>query len=151
MSEIVGFTPHQREWIDGLRSMADFAEAHPEMLTKYPMAASLFAGLPEGDPKEEMAKMARTLAPCEKKVPDYGTGSFHLVKRFGPHKYVVYTERENVCVRKVVGTEDVEVEVYSEEAQAIIDTLPKVTQMETREIVEWDCEPLLSSGVTVDV
>ncbi len=146
MSEIVGFTTQQQSWVDGLRAMADFAEAHPEMLPEYPMAASLFVGLPEGDPKEEMAKMARVLAPCEKEVPDYETGSFHLVKRFGPHKYTVFTERENVCARKVIGTEDVEVEVYSEEAQAIIDTLPKVTQTETREIVEWDCKPLLSNG-----
>jgi hypothetical protein len=144
-SDFVDFTPKQKDWIEGLRAMADFAEAHPEMLSEYPMAVSLYCNLPDGDPKEEMARMARTLAPCEKKVTDYGSPSFHLVKRFGPHTYTFFTERENVCVRRVVGTEEVEVEGYTDEAQAIIDAIPRVVKTEEREIVEWDCEPLLSA------
>jgi hypothetical protein len=50
----------------------------------------------------------------------------------------VYTHRDQVCERRVVGTE--EVTVPAVEAQ------PERT--ETREVVEWDCSPVLSEAAS---
>lgn len=140
-------TDEQRAWIEGLRELADFAEAHPEVVGAYPMPSSTFHGVLRSDPddtRDELRTRARSMAPCEKQFPDHSPDTLHLVKRFGPHKITVYADREAVCERRVVDTEDVEVEVYSDEAQAVIDSLPKVTRTETREIVEWDCGSILA-------
>lgn len=149
ITEKVGLTERQQAWVDGLRAMAGWAEANPEVIGDYPMGSYTFHGTLLGEPDEvrEFLRMAaRAMAPCDKVVPNYSPDSFHLVKNFGPHKVTVFADREVVCERRVVDTEDVEVEVYSDEAQAVIDSLPKVTVTETREIVEWDCSPLLGGA-----
>lgn len=143
--EAQALTDKQREWIDGLRAMADFCEANPEVLSAYPLGLTFFSGIPAevASPKAHMAYLARLMAPCDKAVKDYDPEKFQLRKHFGPHDVVKFTARENVCERRVVGTEEVEVEGYTDEAQAVLDSLPTVTRTETREIVEWICPPSL--------
>lgn len=53
-------------------------------------------------------------------------------------KLQIFTHREQVCTRRVVGTETVTIPAV--EAQ------PERT--EEREVVEWDCEPVLSQAVS---
>lgn len=57
------------------------------------------------------------------------------VRMFGPVKVRVWTARENVCSRRVVGTETVE--VPDPDAPMV---------MIEREVYEWDCVPILSTS-----
>lgn len=132
-----------REWVRGIRQLADFVEANPEMHDGGVNALTLWCYVGGTDARDAMAAAARVMAPVEKVVEDYDPSTFRLRKTFGPHELTVFTNRANVCERRVIGTEVVEVEGYSDEDQAKIDAIPKVTRTETRELVEWECSPLL--------
>ena len=110
-----------KEFADGLRAMADWYEAHPEVPPPlYP--EFLHASV---ETKEEAVTIAEALKPCAKQ---YNGGLFELHRLFGPIRLKFLFWREVVCERHVVGVKDV----------------PEATvPAHAEEIVEWDCHPLL--------
>lgn len=124
-------TKTQREWIDGLRKLADWAEKHPDSslldqgLNHY--------GFVYDDAVTNLAKAAKAFGHAEKSKTD---NYFNVVGRFGPHKMEVTSPRENVCVRTVVGVEEIPEKIIPEQ----------VIPAKTVEVVEWVCpESLLAS------
>jgi hypothetical protein len=63
--------------------------------------------------------------------------------RFGPVTVQVYTDREAVCERVVVGSHEEVVEEKDPEALAAV---PTITRTVTVEDVEWQCKPLMDAA-----
>ena len=131
----------QREWIDGLRAIADWYEAHPEYSSGDKFDAAVwFWDWTYDDPKEELLLFRRALGGTVQK----GAGStyFEVAKSFGPHKISGNTTRETVC-EKVVKIVEEEV---TEPDPEMVKAVPVITHTVEREVVEWVCPPSLLAG-----
>lgn len=116
------------EFTAGLRELADWYDAHPEIAL--PIAE--MAVYSEPDTKERAAVVARTLGGfIQKEI----IGTYLRLKRtFGPVELRFVFERDAVCVARVVRVDEIPEEVIPEH----------VIPAHTREIVEWDCQPILA-------
>ena len=117
-----------KEWIDGLRNLADFFEKNE--CTDHIYATfqiDLFVNDAEG-----LLNTARELGGKWKKK-DKGSW-FCLVQNFGPHHIDINANRENVCEQVEVGEETVMV------------TDPEAPKIEvTRPVYEWKCPESLNA------
>lgn len=120
---------HQLAYVKGLRDLADYLERHPEIPCRMHEQIDVFV-----HEKDEMAALARKLAPIEKR---YCGNYLMLQKKFGPICLEINIFRDKVC-RKIETRKTV--------------TKPKYVlvegETETVEEVEtsWECtEPLLST------
>lgn len=140
----MGLTNDQDDFVYQLHRLADFLNDNPTYIPHGGLRIFKRVWADESDKEAvvQMANHAKTLAPCDKRTSEY---DFEIVKSFGPHEINVYTNRENVCERKVVGTKTVKRYGYSAEDQAVIDTMQKQHVEATEEIVEWTCPPSLLS------
>lgn len=109
------------EFVNGLRDLANFLEAHPEL------------GVPSADrydyfglEKKDLKKYARAFGVCDK---DAFSNYFILRKSFGPIRLEANWHREQVCKPVVTGTKEVEEKV----------AVAYETRMVTKDIVEWQC------------
>lgn len=118
----------------GLRQLADLIEANPELADLVEGNTLLMAvGERWGSDEsvaDRFARLARMLGGTRTKSGD-GT-YFWVGRRFGPLTAEIFTARNQVCERVVVGVETVEVPDPD---------APKVTV--EREVVEWQCSPVL--------
>jgi hypothetical protein len=91
-------TEQRRAFVAGLREMADFIDAHPNLPTPYGSAQNTFVNT-----KEALAVIAREPGVrWEKSASD---GYFYLKVSFaGGHAYEVNLERAQVCRKVVTGT-----------------------------------------------
>lgn len=121
----------RREYILGLRALADWYEQNPEVVT---LADSTLSAFPyyELDSKEFAAKVARAMMTCEKKVSDGGL--LYLKRKFHGITLQFLFDRNIVCERRVVGKRQVPAEVIPE----------RVIEAHEEDIVEWDCGSLLA-------
>lgn len=111
------------EYVAGLRAVADWYEAHPEMPRLDELSVASVSG------KEQLARIARALPSyTEEPVGSlyFVIGDFHGV----PVKFMVW--RTEVCERVVTGKRRVEA---------------SVTPAHEEEVVEWKCHPLLEEEV----
>ena len=119
------------EVVSGLRELADFIERDPDFAELYwPGPALLFVASWEKDAAARFGDLARRLGGHRTK--SVTERHIEVTRQFGPISIQVYTSREVMCERVVVGTETVE--IADPEA-------PKVKV--DREVVEWKCSPLL--------
>lgn len=112
----------RREFVTGLREMADFIEAHAHIPLPWPGSQNAFVS-----DKAELAAIAKA---CGGRWAKNATESFFYIKKpfSGGHSYEVNISRESVCRRVVVGTR---IEPAQPEQEV--------------EDVRWVCdEPLLS-------
>jgi hypothetical protein len=123
-------TSHQ-EYADGLRQIAAFIELHPEL----PLPSGQIDNYAT-DTKEEAAAVIRALGKCTK---EYGDAYMTISRGFGGIALRFVFARSRVCTRKVVGVETIPA-VFVE-----AHTVPA----STKEIVEWECEPILAAEATV--
>jgi hypothetical protein len=87
----------------------------------------------------------RAGARVEKSYDDnYGKVLLH----FGPVHLQVYSHRDEVCERVVIGTREVVEEVKDPEALAAV---PTITQTRTEDIIRWECKPLLAGEQNSEV
>jgi hypothetical protein len=118
----------------GLRELADLLEANPEWAEgiegEYLRAC---VGDWRPDAAETFARMAKALGGNRVKTAD--DNWFNIQRRFGPITVELYTQRETVCTKKVVGTRTVE----KPDPNA-----PKVRVEE--DVVEWECNPLFAEA-----
>ena len=111
-----------KEYADGLRAIADWYEAHPEAPQPH---TPLQVFTPHT--KEEAIQIARWLGHADKR---YDNGLFYLSRDFGGATLVFVWSQSAVCTRHVVGT---------------VEEPEQVRPAYTREVVMWDCHPLLAS------
>jgi len=78
------------------------------------------------DDKELAVTIAEAMKPC---VKSYSDDLFMLSRRFGPVLLRFGMWRSTVCTRRVVAVEEV--------PEAVV-------AAHTREVIEWDCHPLLA-------
>ena len=120
------------ETVKGLRELADFIEQHPDLNWSY-VGARCGTVVDTG---EDLAAFAATGGKWDKDAYDTGTGgNFALRRKFGPVELSVLASRDQVCERKVVGVEVVEIPDPD---------APRVTV--EREVVEWTCAPVLAKA-----
>jgi len=107
---------------------------------------------PSGDVRTVIADIARRArragAAMRKDIGDTYAGADLI---FGSLVLHVYSQREEVCERVVVGTRQVEVE--EPDPKAVVEAvaaLPKVKRVETVEDIEWRCTPLLAPADDAD-
>ena len=118
---------------DGLRELASWYEAHPEIHELFAFPEISVASFPT-ESKPVVQQIAKALGSFDK---DFSS-LLELKKNFGPVKLRFVFWRDAVCTKRVVKTETVEETVPDPDA-------PKVTRLREREVVEWDCPPLLGS------
>lgn len=143
----------------GLREIADWLDAHPEVPVPY--LGSYVPGNPrpsmpiylrepysfeEGMPsvREQMATIARAMGKANK-APGGVEGTFIVSRSFAGLAVYAQADREEVCERVVLGTRDVTEEVPDPEA---LKAVPKVIVTKTVEDVEWRCMPLLAEATS---
>lgn len=123
------------EYTAGLRALADLLDASPRLRLPYSGIASplLVMTMSGGDQRRECADWVRVLQDGQKSVRG---DAFDVQGRLRGLHICVIANRDKVCTRRVVGTEQVTRTVPDPAA-------PPVEVTETVERVEWDCQPLL--------
>jgi len=124
----------RREFIAGLRDLADFFEQNPEIDKPYSgCTLTLYVS-----DKKKLAKYARAFGHAEKVVDDY---SFRLSKEFGTTgvKVETYSSRQSVCERVKIGEEFVP-------THKIAATEERFVEGHMKDIYEWKCPSLLAIG-----
>ena len=115
-------------WVDGLRQLADFVEANPELPLPHAGAAIYLWG---ENPKADLANAVRIMGNVEKKADDFFIGAD---RKFGPITLSVKAARETVCERVVVGTRT---RTHDVPPAGVVMEKREVTE----EIVKWICPP----------
>lgn len=131
------------KFTDTLRNLADFIETadydtegvYNGVTFSVDTGGNINAHMPYGlaapEHKKAVRKLLRAIGGKWDKDPSDSTMLFRQDAAIGEAKVTVFTQREAVCERKVVGTETVKhaaVKAYTE----------------TVELVEWDCGSLLA-------
>lgn len=125
------------EYANGLRELADWIEAHPDI----PLPPTYFNNY-SMDTKEDAAKCLKALKPCRK---EYSGEMFSLSREFGVIKLKFTFYRNAVCTPKVVGTRIIE--AHTKPAVFIpAEHIPERTE----EIIEWDCHPVLEAPAEME-
>ena len=119
------------EYVNGLRELADWFEAHPE-IERPSTDFSIYAT----DSKENAEETMRALLPCKKKYDD---SLFTLSRSFGPFTLHYVFMRNTVCTPKVVGQREVPLKVIPPRFEP-----EKVIEAHTEDVIEWECEPVLA-------
>lgn len=135
-------TDARREYIAGLRALADLLEQHDELPLPWqgsgaPMTFHFLYG---GNEKDRLTAAIRAIGgKWTKDVRDGEYGDyFDATGKLRGLSIKLTAYRDAVCERVVKGTETVDVPAV--EAQP--------SRTETREIVEWVCAPLLAEAVS---
>lgn len=138
----------RREFVEGLRALAQWVEDHPEIDVPYQaksVATQAFTigahswnseTETEQDVAEVFASMVKALGGSRAKDAD--DGYMRVTRKFGPGVALeVWASRNEVCEAVVVGTETV---IENEIVE------PAVTRRveKQRDIVEWRCAPVLA-------
>lgn len=123
------------EFVDSLRKLADFFEAHPDLKVPYSMSGDGIIIFANG--KEEISLAARAFGSCDKTSDDI---FYRVVKKdpIGQFKLSAIEYRSQVCERVVTGKRVIPAQTVPEH------TIPERTE----EIVEWRCpESILETEV----
>lgn len=129
--------------IAGLHALAAWRTAHPEIRCALAAAGSLCiydgsnrrAGLTPAEIVRALVDGA-PIGTIDKHLGGDGDELMFITRSFGGGiKASYHTDREQVCTKRVVGTETVQV---PDPDAPLIDV--------EREIVEWDCAPLLAAS-----
>lgn len=116
-----------------LRRLADLLDANPELPTPVIEARwHSYLSTSADDPVAEVQRIRRALGGTWNKNAQGGT--FWLTRREGQIELTIFADRNQVC-RRVVTTETAT--IPAAEAQP--------ERVETREVVEWDCTPVLAA------
>lgn len=131
---------HERaEYCAGLRGLAELLETHPDIPLPYtgdlsPLSWILASG---DDQRAILAAIARALpGKVDKRVRG---DAFDLHGSIRGLRVGVIADRDEVCVRKVVGTEQVTRTIPDPSVE-----VPMVEVTETVDRIEWECTPLLA-------
>ena len=108
------------EYADGLRQIADWYCAHPDIPVPHLDSIDVYSVYT----RDDLKAVARALGSCKKHTEH---GLFSLGKSFGALTLRFVWSQAQVCTKRVVGTRHV--------AEQTIAAYEK-------ELVEWECEPI---------
>jgi hypothetical protein len=132
----------QREYINGLRSLARFLNSHRLILEQYEAHEGQTFNLYPGS-AEKMAEWTRLLldgAPLgavRKEVDDNG---MTVTRHWGPHRLSLFVSRDRVCKRVEAGTR-----IVTKPDPEALAAVPSVEVSET--VFEWECAPVLATAL----
>lgn len=134
-------------YVAGLRGLADLLEAHPEV--PLPANGQSFSPMQwvvtsADDQRADLAVIARALPGRVEKEARDDSPYFKLRGRIAGLHLTAYADRDEVCTATVVGEETVTRTVPDPAA-------PMVEVTETRNVVQWRCEPLMADREPVEV
>ncbi|MDA8312850.1 MAG: hypothetical protein M0Z46_20005 [Actinomycetota bacterium] len=130
MSDHQSMTARKRRWLDDLRSMVDFLEAHPALIDGLGHHTFAYAHSPE-----EFADFVREIGEGEKSGKG---GTLRVERAFGRHSVSVFTD--TVCTRVQTGETEELVEVDTPPADAeIVETVTRHVVRQTVPVYEWKC------------
>jgi hypothetical protein len=122
-----------KDYIAGLRELADFYESHPDV--NLPYEGNLCSFGIYGLNKEQIVATVKAFGKCRK---DYEETAVNIYKEFHGIKLNIYTARENVCRRVVVATNvEPEKTIPGKWVPEVVIPAKEV------EVVEWRCDPIL--------
>lgn len=125
IEEPIQLTAQQR-FSEGLRELADFYDAHPEVKAPYTGTNFTIFGIT----KEDLPIYARAFGKAEKCFDAY---SFQLSKSFGYEmKLRTYSSREEVCERVKIGEKVVPAHTIPAQEE-------KFVEEEVEAVFEWKC------------
>jgi hypothetical protein len=132
-------TPTQREFIDGLRDIADWFEDHPHYIT-ISFGQDFYLSCVGDDAAAKLVALSRELG----KVDKSAVGAiYEIARKFGPHKISGNASRGSVCEKIVTKT----TKVVVVPDPVLLAAVPTVSQTEEVEEVEWKCpDSLLAIG-----
>lgn len=122
--------------LDDLQSLIDFLGAHPELPLPANFALSVYTFANEN--LETARGIAKSLGTFDKEL---NNSMFSLVKHFGDISLRFVFYRDNVCIKRVVGTKTETIQVPAADAPDVL----MVDKVVETEIVEWDCPSLLAN------
>lgn len=120
------------------REVADFIEAHPDLVLPFVCSDGTIAWTlysfecPDGVPAMIAAIRRAVGGKWDKREGRGIIGADQMV--FEREGYRITVKREAVCVRRVVGSEKVTLPAVEARPERTVE----------REVVEWDCEPILA-------
>jgi hypothetical protein len=124
------------QFVQGLKELAEFYEAHPEVKLPYSPVFSIFSWNKE-EAIRDAVLCAHAFGYAEK---SYSTDYFRMTKKFpGGISLEFCTDRQAVCTPVVVGTK-------VEPAHTIPAQKEKFVPERVVEQVEWRCQPLLAGA-----
>jgi hypothetical protein len=133
-----------KEYARGWAKLAQFLADNPDIAkgaNAYSDKALVYLA-PGDDTVSRLADYTRRgLAAGARVEKSYGDDYGKVLLHFGPIYLQVYSLRDEVCERVVLGTREVVEEVQDPVALAAV---PTITQTRTEDIVEWQCRPLLA-------
>lgn len=131
------------EYIAGLRAFADLLEQNPDLRLPYHGDRTEMLIFPTygGDQRAELARWARLLPGLKRKRAR--DDNFDLAANLRGLKLLICCDRDQVCEKRVIGTETVTETVPDPEYMA---AAPLVERETEREIVEWVCPPSILGG-----
>ncbi len=133
---------------DGLRVAADLLETYPDLPPAYVTAVQAIDGargievtwqlmlVADDTQRETAARIIRTIGGVWDKDASYDT--FRTTRTHRGIRLRITADREQVCERRVTGTETVTVPAVEAQPERV----------EERELVEWDCSAVLAEAVT---
>lgn len=125
------------EYIAGLRELANLLEQNPDLRLPYHGGQAEMLIFPSyGRQRAELARWARLLPGLKQKRPK--GDNFDLAAQVRGLKLLICCDREEVCEKRVIGTEVITETVPDPEYMA---SAPLVERETEREIVEWVCTP----------
>lgn len=123
------------DYAAGLRLMADFIEAHPEIPVPLDVVASTFIHTEKDKQKKAAARIAKLLGYVNKGFYD---ASVYFTRQFSKGVgYQVWFDRDAVCERVVTGTKLI---------PAREERIVPAEAARSEDIVEWHCHSILSGG-----
>lgn len=121
--------PNRAEFVAGLRQVADWLEAHPEV-DHFDPCINIYTM----NSKDEAVAVGRAFRTFEKTYTD---DYFNIIKSFGAIQLRYIFQRGEICTKHVVGTKSIP-DYYSP---------GHLVPAHDEEVVEWDCGSLLESDL----
>jgi hypothetical protein len=129
-------------YVGVLRSTADLLVAHPELpppvVAEYGVTWWVYSWEVK-DVAAVAASIRRAVGGKWDKSVDDDENRLTLTTTKGGIRFKIITQRAAVCTRRVVGTETVTVPAVEAAPERTVE----------REVVEWDCDPILADGPPV--
>lgn len=125
--------------VEDLRDFADFVEEHGPSLPDVTVELRSWAWGWDGTtdvPKTMALAMRAGVKGAQKVTKEYSEDYFRMYMDFGKLQYRVVCNRDEVCVKNVIGTE-----MVTERVPPVGDWTEQTVE---KDIVEWVCNPLLA-------
>jgi hypothetical protein len=124
------------KYVSGLRAVADFLEAHPELGTPLEVSFSIFFHGEDAEAKAHAAMASHAFGRVDKSdFEEY----LQLIARVSGFKFEMWYPRKALCRQVLVRTNSI--------PEQVIPALPeRLIPAQEIPVYEWRCDPILASA-----